>query len=94
LPGSRNSVFFLLFLPLPQSPQMLLCCIPSAFRIEEFNGLVCHSHRYTTSESQKGYHKLYVEKLLMMPSGPVSFRGENESSRQTHRGCKPFVIRK
>lgn len=38
--------------------------------------------------------KFYVEKLLMMPSGPVSFRGENELLRQTCRSCKPFVIRK
>lgn len=90
-PDSRN---YASFSPLPKN---LLCCIAYATGwMGECAGLPWSQIHRIWKPGRKDYHspmKFYVEKRLMMPSGPVSFRGENELLRQTCRSCKPFVIR-
>ena len=93
----ESCLFPFIFLPSFNLPKNLLCCIPHAFRADEWMHWFALVTNTQHRSARKGYHspvKFYVEKLLMMPSGPVSFRGENELLRQTCRSCKPFVIRK
>lgn len=94
---SRNCFFPFIFPSSPSLPKNLLCCFPYAFRMDECMRWFAVATNTQHLRAGKGYHspvKFYVEKLLMMPSGPMSFRGENELLRQTCRSCKPFVIRK
>lgn len=88
-----NSVFSIFGVPLPAvAPKTYY-----AFRFDEWMhwfALVTNTQHLRAGKGCQSPVKFYVEKLLMMPSGPVSFWGENELLRQTCRSCKPFVIRK
>lgn len=89
--------YFPFIFPIPQPPQEPIMLHSVCFQDTRVNALVClvtNTQHLRARKDCQSPVKFYVEKLLMMPSGPVSFRGGNELLRQTCRSCTPFAIRK